>query len=758
MHDTMLTRTLIIVAAVLAARSRAYAQFDEEEAAPGAEAPAEPAAAAAPAPADAATAAKAAELASFALHDPIVAAALDLPRETPSQKLGAICSLLDLGREEVAALLLPDLAAAKLDDVERAGLVREFGTARFMQLIRLDAAPEGAASPLPGARDFAQKCLDAAAAEAANPARIATIISQLSAPAEEQRYAARVDLRATGETGIVAALTALANATSPEVRGHIMDALSELRPTVDGPLIAALAEGKSQIRADAATLAGRLRIRAALPWLTVLAVSTDNPTVAAASREALRQLGLPQPTRADAQALLRQELAGVDATPAVDDNGVRDPWWSWDASKKASVRSDFPPQQLRVLARARLAQAFGEAGGAIEPADRREGLVDALEAAQLLGRELPAGAQQELAAAPPADLVATLAFAVERGRFAAAARLAAEIGARGDASVLSTPDGRSGALAAALASPVRELRFAALSAVMQLNPTGTFPGASHVPAALWYFAASGGEPAAVVAAPVFPRATSWAGQLHALGYNAAPAATGRNALLAAFDPSASTRLAFIMLDTDISHPEMREVVFQLRSADRTAGVPLLIAASTARYAAAERIAANDPLVLVLPRPREEQTLADAVKRTVALAAHPLPDSAARTQQAGQALDWLAKLLAADAPYDELLRNASLVGRTLFVPELAEPSIRVLGALGTADSQTALADYASAQATPIEMRRAAAAALAVSLKRFGIQLTRDQVLRQYDRYNASETADADTQQLLGGILDALERKK
>jgi hypothetical protein len=32
-----------------------------------------------------------------------------------------------------------------------------------------------------------------------------------------------------------------------------------------------------------------------------------------------------------------------------------------------------------------------------------------------------------------------------------------------------------------------------------------------------------------------------------------------------------------------------------------------------------------------------------------------------------------------------------------------------------------------------------------------------VLRQYDRYNASETADADTQQVLGQILDILEKK-
>jgi hypothetical protein len=30
--------------------------------------------------------------------------------------------------------------------------------------------------------------------------------------------------------------------------------------------------------------------------------------------------------------------------------------------------------------------------------------------------------------------------------------------------------------------------------------------------------------------------------------------------------------------------------------------------------------------------------------------------------------------------------------------------------------------------------------------------------QYDRYNASESADADTQQVLSSVLDAIEKKK
>jgi hypothetical protein len=754
MRHILKFRALLALVAFVATLSPAFAQFEFEDPAE-AEAPA--ADVVAPAADNDAAAAGAVELANFALRDPMVAAVLDLPRETPAQKLVAVCSLIDLGRNDVAALLLPELTTAELDDPARALLVRQLGAARFMQLMRLDAPGAGDASPLPGARDFAQECLDAAAAEAADPARIANIIAQLSAPTEEARYAARVDLRATGEAGIVAAMTALAKSADPEARGRLIEALGDLRPTLDAPLLAALAESGGQMRADAAEMAGRLRIRAALPWLSVLAVSTEDPTVAAASQAALRRLGLPQPTPEEAQELVRRELAAMDAAPAIGANDTAEAWWWWDAATMAPVHAEFPPRQRRILARARLAQALGDAGG-VDVADRRVAIVEGLEAAQLLGHEPPAASQEELAAATPAELSAMLAAAVEHERFAAAARLAGEIGARGDASVLSTADGRPGPLAAAIASPVRELRFAALAAVMQLNPTQTFPGASQVAKALWFFAAGGGDPAVVVAAPVFPQASNWAGQLRGLGYEATPAATGRNALIAAFDPAAAPRLALVMLDSDISYPVMREVVFQLRSSARTAEVPILLASSTGQFAAAERIAAHDPLIRAVPRPRDDAALADDATRTLALSPHPLPEKAVRTQQAVAALDWLAQLLAVDAPYDELRRDGALVGRTLFVPELAEPSIRVLGALGTADSQAALADYASTQSFAIESRRAAAAALAGSFKRFGIQLTRDQVRRQYDRYNASETADADTQQLLGGILDALETKE
>jgi hypothetical protein len=233
--------------------------------------------------------------------------------------------------------------------------------------------------------------------------------------------------------------------------------------------------------------------------------------------------------------------------------------------------------------------------------------------------------------------------------------------------------------------------------------------------------------------------------------------TGRDALLAATDPATSSRLGLIVLDSDIGDPLIGEVVYQLRVSERTAGTPILICSSAPRLAASERIAAANSRVIAVPRPHGEGALAELADRAMALTATLAAPKAERTLQAKQALVWLAKLLAGGSPYDELQRDAALIHRTLYIPELSVPSIQVLAALRSAESQPALVDYASSQTFPIDARRAAATAFAANVKRFGLQLTRAQALTQYDRYNASETADADTQQVLGQILDVIERK-
>lgn len=708
----------------------------------------EPAAAAAP------------TLAEFARRDPAIAAVLEMKRTTPAEQLRAILMLIDLGHDDVAAQLLPELLAAKLDDAQKAALVGQFGTAKFLRLIRLDppVAKDAPPNQLAGVRDFAQSCIVAADAAAKDPKRIAQLIAQLNAPAEADRYTARVDLRAAGDAGMLAAINALAAAKDESTRGNLLAALADMRPAVDAPLLALLADSQGQLRRDAAELAGHLHIAPALPWLSTIAVTATDASAVDAARKSISQLGYPEPTINEVQKLLRDRLAAIKSTPVTTiDDGTVGVWWSWNPQTKQLAAATYGVPQLRALTAARLARALGEVGGLTEPNDRRAVLLYSLEESALLGRAADPALQEIVAKLTPSELSTTLATAMKEQYTAAAVMIAEELGRRGDLTILSSNGGQPSPLAAALTSPDRAVRFAALSALMQLNPQRSFPGSSQVANSLWYFVGGAGEPTAIAAAPAILVASDWAGKLRGQGYDAMPVKTGREALVAAIDPAVAPRLGIIVLDSDIGQPLLGEVVYQLRASDLTANVPILIAASAPRLAAAQRVAEANSLVYATPRPHGDGALANVVKEALALKPTPLASTEVRTAQAKQALDWLAKLLAANAPYDELKRDAFLVDRTLLAPELAAPSIAVLAALGTPESQTALVDFASMTSLPIETRQAAADALAASVKQFGVQLKREQIVRQYDRYNASETADQPTQELMGRILDVIEKK-
>jgi hypothetical protein len=117
--------------------------------------------------------------------------------------------------------------------------------------------------------------------------------------------------------------------------------------------------------------------------------------------------------------------------------------------------------------------------------------------------------------------------------------------------------------------------------------------------------------------------------------------------------------------------------------------------------------------------------------------------------------WLAELLARDQPFYDLRRQSPVIQAVLYQPEMAGRAAAALALLGTPESQRTLVDFASRSSVRIDDRQQAAAAFQQSVSRSGILLTEEEILRQYDRYNASATADADTQQVLGSLLDTLE---
>jgi hypothetical protein len=89
------------------------------------------------------------------------------------------------------------------------------------------------------------------------------------------------------------------------------------------------------------------------------------------------------------------------------------------------------------------------------------------------------------------------------------------------------------------------------------------------------------------------------------------------------------------------------------------------------------------------------------------------------------------------------------------PSLSQSAVKLLGYLGDEPAQKVLIETASRKSLSKEDRQRAANAFGEAVLRRGLMLRKAEVYAQYDRYNASETEDKETQEILGQILDVIE---
>jgi CheY-like chemotaxis protein len=337
---------------------------------------------------------------------------------------------------------------------------------------------------------------------------------------------------------------------------------------------------------------------------------------------------------------------------------------------------------------------------------------------------------------------------------AAAAEAARYLGASGDPYLLHANTPQPSALVKALQHPDRRLRFAALAAIMALDPERTYPGAGRVTEALEYFARSSGAPKALIVASHNDEATRLAGLAAGLGYE--PEVTT--------DGAAAARLAqllgdfeFALVDMAVGGATSGQFLQRLRVDPRSAELPVLVLALADEVAAADRLARLSAPAVAIVRPHTVEALDTELKVLARANNRGVVSREERTAECAQALRWIGQQADRPRTLYELRRLDAAVLASLETPEVTEIGLATLARLDTVRSQLALAEVASRQSAPIEIRRAAANAFGESVVRVGTLLTTDQIMKQYDRYNASATADSDTQKVLASILDTIEAR-
>ena len=672
--------------------------------------------------------------------------------QTPEQLLRAIDQLIRLDRFDLALDYLQQLNDQGLDVAARAQLHQKFGTSVMLKLLRPEMEPLG--------REFALATLSAAKAYAQDPQRIARDIQQLAATDRQTQLRAALELSRSGEFAVPQLIEAIAASTNPELTKNAKSVLIELGSEAVDPLIATLSSSNDPLRLAAIDALGRLGRERALAYLVRSYLAPRDESERQAAAQAFRRILGSEPTRFEATQLLRQSAQQAyqrQITQKADIDGVIS-IWAWNEELQSAIPYRLFSEDVAALTASRLYRDLF----AVDPDDnehRIRYLASRLELDQAMALDRPlrrgAGTAFEEGVAAGTQVVEqVLQESIKNGHWIGAIAAAEILGEIGDVKTLRAPAGKVSPLVLLLTDPHRRVRFAALQAIMKLNPQASFPGASRLPQALGFFAGSTGSRRILIAHPLPQEGHNLAGLAHNAGFEAEVVTDPKRITARAI---ASPDLELIMISDAIRGASLWSLIQSLRSDPKSADIPILLMGYQPNsLTKLEQIASSDSRVLAFTQPLESDFFGQVVAMAIQTAGRDLMDRGRRIDQAAMALDWLAQLAEGDPNrYSTLLRQQDRILAALTVPELADHARRVAINLPTASAQLALADLASQPTFSLADRQAAASAFDESIQKNGILMTNAEIHRQYDRYNRSRNLDQPTQKVLGSLLDSIE---
>jgi hypothetical protein len=212
-----------------------------------------------------------------------------------------------------------------------------------------------------------------------------------------------------------------------------------------------------------------------------------------------------------------------------------------------------------------------------------------------------------------------------------------------------------------------------------------------------------------------------------------------------------------VIDMATQSPPAEEIVQQLHSDYRTAGLRIALVARSGFLDRAKRIAESDPLTLAFSQPMDAAAARWQFGQLNTLVPREFVGFSERQSLAARALDGLAKLSQTSGQLFDLQKAEDAVLAGLLVPRLSGHAILVLANLGTRVSQQALVEVASRPANPIALRKSAAVAFNINVEQFGLLLGQDSIRRQYIRYRDSASQDPAAQQILANVLATIESR-
>jgi CheY-like chemotaxis protein len=307
-------------------------------------------------------------------------------------------------------------------------------------------------------------------------------------------------------------------------------------------------------------------------------------------------------------------------------------------------------------------------------------------------------------------------------------------------------------LAKAVANGDRRIRFRAVHAVLNMQPTQAFVGSSHVTEALGYFSAATGARRVLIVHPRSQLGQQLAGMLREQGFEADLATTGRDAFrLATTVPD----YEFALVHMAVGNPRVEELLAQFRRDRRSARLPVGIVAVADNTQPAVRLAGYAQPATALVHPAGLAPMQRESAMLLGKVARDLVPVEVRQYQAEVTLDHVVSLASSSQKVFDMRQLIPAVEQSLRNPRLAVRAALILGHLGSANGQRSLVALAARSTQPLAVREAAVTAFQGSVLRHGLLLTKDEVQSQYNQYNINAGRDQNLHRLLATILDTIE---
>ncbi len=687
--------------------------------------------------------------------DPAVLAIQEWAPKTPRDLLRAIAILIDLDAADAAKPYADELGQQQLDQTAKADLVAQTNPADLMRLARHPVVG-------PVLAPLVDDWLKAAEAHRQDAARLTEAAGQLADPNAAVHEPAAVTLLQARESAVAPLVAVLADPNRAAEHAAAKQLLRYLDGYAVEPLLGVLESPDTALKTHVVELLGQVGGQESVgALLAALVAPSSPPELSSAAAGALQRILGRTPDRQEAVRMLEQAALAPLESSRDDSPYTAEPAivWHWSKESNQSVPVAYDKTSAALARATRLARALH----LVDPsrADwRRLYLTAMLQAAQVrrgLGAPLSTGegtAHNVAAFYGPEVINHVLARALVEGYLPAAIGAAHVLGDIGNVAMLSRNGAEPSPLAEAAGHEDQRLRFAAINAIMKLGPRDPFAGSTNVTNGMGYFARSIGVPRVLVAHPSSAEAQKIAGMAATLGYETDIATNGRSAFeLAVRSPDYD----FLLLHSALDGPEVDYLVAQLRRDARTSRLPIGLMAEPDDMERVELFASRTPPAVPMLSPANDAEMRVRAGQLLARAGRWHVPAAERKAYAMAALRWLAILAVHPQTAFDVRTQEGAATAALYLAELSPLAAAVLGEMGTATSQQSLVELADLETQPLASRQAAANALARSVSQFGLRLTRDEIHRQYDLYNANAGRNGDTHNVLTAVLDAIEQK-